>query len=180
MFRHWAFASPPPVIPTGAGRKARGVEESRRRRPKLVRQAQPGSLHSLRSVGMTDGVGQGRGFAVSGNVMIRHELPGRRGRCAVRGWPVGASGNIGNIVNITRNNVTYPPDVRSCPEPVEGACPEPVEGSGGACRAAPAALSLRPLSAGRRCYGHKRWGAGSPPVRAPARSPARPRRAPIV
>ncbi len=47
------YTTPPPVIPTGAGRKARGVEESRRRRLALVRQAEPRSLHSLRSVGTT-------------------------------------------------------------------------------------------------------------------------------
>ena len=50
---HSAFSSSLPVIPTGAGRKARGVREPRRRRPELVVQAQPRSPHSLRSVGMT-------------------------------------------------------------------------------------------------------------------------------
>ena len=59
MFRHWAFASPPPVIPTGAPDRIRGeVEESRRRRSALVVRAEPRSLHSPESrpgsVGMTD------------------------------------------------------------------------------------------------------------------------------
>ena len=59
MFRHWAFASPPPVIPTGAPDRIRGeVDESRRRRPALVVRAGPRSLHSPESrpgsVGMTD------------------------------------------------------------------------------------------------------------------------------
>ena len=153
-----ALASPPPVIPTGAGRKARGVacpepvegEEPRRRRPELVRQAESRSLRSLRSVGMTGG----------------------------------GLGNIGNIISISRNNVSYPPDLRPCPEPVEepvlsspGSSPRRIEGSlSWACRRAEGLAARRRLR--YRSGLCPRDGAatainGGAPVRSPARSPTR-------
>ena len=61
--RSLGVRSLPPVVPAGAPDSIRGGgacpervegEESRRRRPELALQAEPGSLRSLRSVGMTE------------------------------------------------------------------------------------------------------------------------------